>query len=55
MPTFFSASPPDGVAVITGHVDHAIIAEEVGCVKHVDVKGVAFNPLATVKQPPEIA
>jgi hypothetical protein len=41
--------------VITGHVDHAVIAEEVGCVKHVDVKGVAFNPLATVKQPPEIA
>ena len=41
--------------MITGHVDRAIVAEEVGCMEHVNVKGVAFNPLATVKQPPEIA
>ena len=42
-------------AVIPGHRDAALVAQEVGRVQEVDVERVALDPFAAVEQPPEIA
>ena len=46
-------SPLDHLAVVGGHVDRALVPEEVGGVQQVHVQGVALDPLAEVDQPPE--
>ena len=45
----------DDLAVVARHLDRARVAEEVGCVQHVDVQRVALDPLAAVEQPAQVA
>ena len=45
----------DGLTVIGGQADAALVAQEVGGMQQVNVQRVAFDPLATVEQPPELA
>jgi len=45
----------DDLAVVTRHLDHAAVAEEVGRVQHVDVERVALDPFAAIDQPPQVA
>ena len=49
---FLQAEPSlDQVAVVAGQGDHVRVAEEVGRVQHIDVQGVAGDPLTAVQQP----
>lgn len=40
----------DVVQMRAGQTDHVVFAEEVRCVQHVDVQGLALDPLAAVQQ-----
>ena len=42
-------------AVIFGHRDGAIVAEKIGCVEHIDVQDVAFDPFAAVQESAKLA
>src|SRR5262249_11685559 len=44
---------PDYLGVVLGHLERALVAEEVGRVQHVDMEGVALDPFAAVEQPAE--
>ncbi len=41
----------DDAAMVAGHLDRAVVPEEVGRVQHVDVQRVALDPLAAVQEP----
>ena len=45
----------DDLGVVLRHVDRALVAEEIGRVKHGDVQDVALDPLTAVEEPPEVA
>ena len=45
----------DEVAVVGGHLDGAVVAEEVGHVQQEDVQRVALDPLAAVEQAAQLA
>ena len=56
LPAFFSASPRRTMSPWSrGHVDRAVVAEEVGRVQHVDVQRVALDPFAAIEQPAQRA
>src|SRR6185437_13814375 len=38
-------------AMVTGQLDNARVAKEIGCMQQVHVQGMAGNPLATVEEP----
>ena len=51
LPIFFSRSALlDHGAVICRHGDHVLVPEKIGRVQHVDMQGVALDPLAAVKE-----
>ena len=51
LPIFFSLRPRlDDVRVVGRHLDRVGVAQEVGGVEHIDVQGVALDPLAAVEQ-----
>ena len=53
-PVFFSCEAAlDGRGLVARELDGAVVAEEVGCVEHVDVERVALDPLAAVEEPAE--
>ena len=43
------------LGVVAGEVERALVSQEVGCVEHEDVQGVALDPLSAVEEPPERA
>jgi hypothetical protein len=43
------------IGVVLGHVDRALVAEEVRRVQHIDVQRVAFDPFAAIEQPTQFA
>jgi hypothetical protein len=45
----------DDLAMVGGHREPALVAEEVGRVQEVHVQRVTLEPLAAVEQPPEVA
>ena len=45
----------DELRVVLGHVDRALVPEEVGGVEHRDVEDVALDPLAAVEEPAQLA
>src|SRR5208283_4563332 len=53
---FLQAQPAlHGVRMILGHLDDVFIAKKIRGMKHVDVQRMAFNPLAAIEQPAQLA